>query len=382
MTQQNAIVLKNPVDNTEIQINKDGLPSAFQTLRQSYPANSKQAMQLAQQADISNDKALMDFGLDVQSQHATIADKILARTTNRDVKKGQVTLETTLTRLNTAWGLVDPGKLIKPSSGLRAWFWKVENAIKDIQQNRRTVEDELNAVIDESKQHVENMGKSMNELLQMQTDAQNLYLELSTMEAAVELLMVRVIKEYQARAAKLQQGDLLETTKLMQYGLAIQTLDQRRYALHMSADDSLRANGEIMLIYASNAKLYGMLTSKLVAGIPQMKRKLGMLIQLLESQHVLNFLNEFNQTELKQGQKLSEALKTNAVSVAHATETAVTDLQKAVAEWENFSDTIAEVNRIHEEGRQARTTAMNTVNQLQKNATSLDAGPDIKVLTP
>ncbi|MBP9819601.1 toxic anion resistance protein [Candidatus Woesebacteria bacterium] len=382
MTQPNAIVLRNPVDNTEIQINKDGIPSAFQTLRQSYPENSKKAMQLAQLADISNDRALMDFGIDVQSQHATIADKILARTTNRDVKKGQVTLETTLTRLNSAWGLVDPGKLIKPSSGLRAWFWKVESAIKEIQQNQRTVEDELNAVVDESKQHVEALGKSLDELLQMQIDSQNLYLELSTMEAAVELLMVRVIKEYQARAAKLQQGDVLEATKLMQYGLAIQTLDQRRYALHMSADDSLRAGGEIMVIYASNSKLYGMMQSKLVAGIPQMKRKLGMLIQLLKSQHVLNFFNEFNQTEQKQGEKLSVALKTNAVAVAHATETAVIDLQKAVAEWENFSDTISEVNRIHEEGRQARVSAMNTVDRLQKNAASLDAGPNIKALTP
>jgi uncharacterized protein YaaN involved in tellurite resistance len=350
----------------------DGKQGAIQLQTTSLPdvrtlltdGQRKEARQMAMQANISDTRALLDFGQ--TPQMSELAQKIAGQVQIRDTRGSPV--EEAMVDLGLIHKKLDPSRVIHPKV---AQSFKAALTMKSVFQAYIEDYQKVKKPLDALKQRLEKLkqeqGLAITSFDQLGRDAYVLYDQYTVLEGAMLYLIQRMVREYEQRKTAMRPDDLKEAQALAELADTIGMMDRSTFELHYSRARAIEIAQSTKVMQQSAKELYRMFASELLTKLPLFEIELAEFITVLQSQKALDALNAYREAEAKQGEAMDKAMNQLAVGVANASNASVNDIQRLVNRYENITNTMDQVMKIHEDGRQARQTGEAQLNQLMDN---------------
>ena len=320
----------------------------------------------SKQIDISNSQHVMLYGADAQKKVSDFADTILADIKNKDAGAVGDMMSKLIGELQNFESATEKPK------GIRGWFSTPEKFIAQVRSRFDTVSKNVESIAGALEGHQVQLLKDVamfNHLYDMNIQY---FKELTMYIIAGEerLAAFRANEVTQAKAHAEQTGDAMDAQKANDLSAAADRFEKKLHDLKLTRQISMQMAPQIRLLQNNNALLIERIQSTLVNTLPLWKNQVVLAIGLEHSRDAMQAQRAVTNMTNDLLKKNAESLKMGTIETAKEAERGIIDIQTLVETNQSLIDTMNEVVRIQEEGRQQRREAEKTLSRMESELKS------------
>lgn len=321
-----------------------------------------QVAAFAKTIDLTNPDHVMLYGADAQKKISSFADTVLAgvRTDETgDVGDMLASLITELKGFNAA------GE--KPK-GIRGLFFRAKKQIATIQAKYEDVSANVEKIAGNLEDHQVQLLKDVAMFNRLYDMNLSYFHELTMYIVAGDQRLKEVretdLKELQEIAAK--SGDAMDAQKANDLAAHCDRFEKKLYDLKLTRQISMQMAPQIRLLQNNNSLLVERIQSTLVNTLPLWKNQMVLALGLHHSQQAMKAQQAVTNMTNDLLKKNAETLKIGTIETAKESERGIIDLETLVSTNQSLIETINEVSRIQQEGRQKRAEAEKTLANMER----------------
>jgi len=312
------------------------------------------------QIDVTNSKAILNYGVGTQKKMADFSEKALDNVRSKDM--GEVG--------NMISGLVTELKnfeVDENDKGFKALFKKNANKVQDMKNKYAKVETNVQAISDELERHQIQLLKDVETLDRMYDLNLQYYKELSMYILAGKKKLKQVREEQlPVLQEKAKKSGLPEDAQAAN-DLADQCdrFEKKLYDLQLTRTVAMQTGPQIRMIQSSNTIMAEKIQSTIVNTIPLWKNQMVIAIGVEHATQAAKAQNEVTNKTNELLKKNADSLKLATVQSAKEAERGIVDMETLRHTNEMLISTMDEVIRIQDEGKEKRHAAEAELAQIE-----------------
>ena len=312
--------------------------------------------------DLTNPDHVMLYGADAQKKISGFADTVLANVKTGDTGEVGDILTKLISELK---GFNAAGE--KPK-GLKGLFFNAKSQITSIQAKYEDVATNVESIAGNLENHQVQLLKDVamfNKLYDMNLAY---FHELTMYIVAGEQRLKEVRETDLVRLQEIAQksGDAMDAQKANDLAAQCDRFEKKLHDLKLTRQISMQMAPQIRLLQNNNSLLVERIQSTLVNTLPLWKNQMVLALGLHHSQQAMQAQKAVTDMTNDLLKKNAETLKMGTIETAKESERGIIDMETLVATNQNLIDTINEVTRIQQEGRQKRAEAERTLANMEK----------------
>ena len=323
----------------------------------------KQVSEFSKTIDLTNPDHVMLYGADAQKKISGFADTVLSNVKTGDTGEVGDMLTKLVTELK---GFNAAGE--KPK-GLRGLFFGAKQQISTIQAKYEDVSKNVEGIAGNLEEHQVQLLKDVamfNKLYDMNLA----YFHELTMYIVAGEQRLKEVRE--TDLVKLQEiaaksGDAMDAQKANDLAAQCDRFEKKLHDLKLTRQISMQMAPQIRLLQNNNSLLVERIQSTLVNTLPLWKNQMVLALGLHHSQQAMQAQRAVTNMTNDLLRKNAETLKMGTIETAKESERGIIDMETLIATNQSLIDTINEVSRIQQEGRQKRAEAEKTLVAMEKN---------------
>ena len=323
----------------------------------------KQVAEFSKTIDLTNPDHVMLYGADAQKKISGFADTVLSNVKTGDTGEVGDMLTKLVTELK---GFNAAGE--KPK-GLKGLFFGAKQQISTIQAKYEDVSKNVEGIAGNLEEHQVQLLKDVamfNKLYDMNLA----YFHELTMYIVAGEQRLKEVREndlvkLQEIAAK--SGDAMDAQKANDLAAQCDRFEKKLHDLKLTRQISMQMAPQIRLLQNNNSLLVERIQSTLVNTLPLWKNQMVLALGLHHSQQAMQAQRAVTNMTNDLLRKNAETLKMGTIETAKESERGIIDMETLIATNQSLIDTINEVSRIQQEGRQKRAEAEKTRATMEKN---------------
>lgn len=183
-------------------------------------------------------------------------------------------------------------------------------------------------------------------------------------EKKLEELRDKELPKLKAQAEK--TGDQLDVQKVNDMEALINRFEKKIYDLKTTRIISIQMAPQIRLLQNNEAELVEKIQSSITNTIPLWKNQMVLALGISNAKNALKSQQAVSKLTNEMLAKNSETLKQGSVEIARESERAIVDVETLQKTNRDIIETLDEVIKIHEEGRNKRAEAEKTLEEIEK----------------
>ena len=321
----------------------------------------KTVSDFSKQIDIANAQHVMLYGADAQKKVSDFADTILSDIKNKDTGNVGDMMGKLIGELKSFESTTE-----KPR-GLKALFSTPEKYIAAVRARFESVSVNVENIAGTLEKHQVTLLKDVamfNHLYDMNIQ----YFKELTMYIIAGEERLGVFRENEvadARAHAEKTGDAMDAQKASDLNSAADRFEKKLHDLKLTRQISMQMAPQIRLLQNNNALLIERIQSTLVNTLPLWKNQIVLAIGLEHSREAMQAQRSVTDMTNELLKKNAESLKMGTIETAKEAERGIIDIETLVETNQSLIDTMNEVVRIQDEGRQQRREAEKTLSRME-----------------
>ena len=303
--------------------------------------------------DVNNTDHVLLYGADAQKKIADFSESALSTVRTNDTGAVGNML---VNLVNEIKGF---GSAAEKPKGLGGLLWNAKKAIADMQTKYQKVDANVDVIAGQLEQHQVQLLKDVsmfNHLYDMNTQY---FKELTMYIIAGEkkLAEVRSGDLVTLKNAAEQSGDAMDAQRANDLAANCDRFEKKIHDLKLTRQVALQMAPQIRLLQNNDSLLVERIQSTLSNTLPLWKSQILIALGMHRSQEALKAQSAVTNMTNDLLQKNAEALKIGTIETAREAERGIIDLETLKSTNQSLMDTINEVMRIQEEGRNKRLAA-------------------------
>ena len=357
---ENAVEKLNDLKVPAVPDAKDAIESLDSALTE---AERKQVEEFSKTIDLTNPDHVMLYGADAQKKISSFADSVLGNVKTDDTGEVGDMLTKLIAELK---GFNAAGEAPK---GLKRLFFGAKQQLASLQAKYEDVSANVEVIAGSLEQHQVQLLKDVamfNRLYDMNL-AYFHELTLYIVAGEKRLAEVRATDLAAAQEKAKQSGDAMDAQKANDLAAQCERFEKKLHDLKLTRQISMQMAPQIRLLQNNNSLLVERIQSTLVNTLPLWKNQMVLALGLHHSQQAMQAQRAVTDMTNELLKKNAEALKMGTIETAKESERGVIDLETLTATNQSLIDTINEVTRIQQEGRQKRLEAEKTLAAMERD---------------
>ncbi|GAU78827.1 toxic anion resistance protein [Fusibacter sp. 3D3] len=313
--------------------------------------------------DLSDSAAVLQFGLQAQSNISNFSNNILNQVRSKDSGAVGEILSNLIVNVKNIE--VDQ---IGGSHGFLGLFDGFKKSAQKFMARYEKIGVQIDKIVDE-------LDKSRMQLLKDITLLDNLYAKnleyhreleyyIIAGEKKIEELKNVTIPDLKSKA--MESGDPIEAQIVNDYNQILNRFEKKVYDLKLSRAIVLQTGPQVRLIQGNDQVLVEKIQSSILNTIPLWKNQIVIAISLFRQEKALKQQKEVSKTTNELLLKNSELLKQNSIEVAKESEKGIVEIETLKKVNQDLIDTIEETLNIQKEGSEKRKQAEVELKEMEK----------------
>ncbi len=321
----------------------------------------KEVESFAQQIDLMNPDHVMMYGADAQKKVSSFADSILESVKTADMGDVGDTLTKLIRELKGFEATTEKPK------GLRALFSSTKQQIATMKAKYDDVSSNVDAIAGSLEKHQVQLLKDIAMFDQLYDLNMTYFHELTMYIVAGEkrLQQVRDTDLKALREIAEKSGDAMDAQKANDLAAQCDRFEKKLHDLKLTRQISMQMAPQIRLLQNNNSILVERIQSTLVNTLPLWKNQMVLALGLEHSQQAMQAQKAVTDMTNDLLKKNAEKLKMGTLATAREAERGIIDMETLQQTNQSLIDTIDEVIRIQQEGRQKRAEAEKTLADME-----------------
>ena len=317
----------------------------------------KQVAEFAKTIDITNPDHVMLYGADAQKKISSFADSVLGSVKTTDTGEVGDMLAKLIAELQ------DFNASTEEPKGLKKLFFNAKQQIATVQAKYDDVSANVDKITENLEAHQVQLLKDVAMFNHLYDMNMTYFHELTMYIVAGEerLAEVRATTLQELKDAAERSGDAMDAQKANDLAAQCDQFEKKLYDLKLTRQVSMQMAPQIRLLQNNNSLLVDRINSTLVNTLPLWKNQMVLALGLHHSQQAMKAQRAVTDMTNDLLKKNAETLKMGTLETAKEAERGIIDMETLVATNQSLIDTIDEVTRIQEEGRQQRREAEKTL---------------------
>lgn len=334
------------------------------TLRQQKLKQEPKVQQLAQQINVKDQIAVLEFGKETAAGISTFSDRMLATIKNSNLEKSTALVQ----NLNKIMDRFDPKEFVeeeKKGGFLKRLFSSSKEQLERILSKYDSMTKEVDAVHNEITKYEVEMKRNTVELEKMYDENLNYFQSLSEHVAAIDVKLEEIQSQLPVLQQKAEHGDQEAVFELETIQRGMELLENRKYDLEMAQQVSFQSAPQIRLMQQGNNQLIAKINSAFVTTIPIFKQGLVHAVTLQRQKLVSTSMAELDKRTNEMLIKNAENIRQNSVNIARQASAPSIAIETVETTWQTIMSGIQETKQIQEETVRAREEGRKRIEKLQ-----------------
>ena len=303
--------------------------------------------------DITNPDHVMLYGADAQKKVSEFSDTILASVKNTDSGEVGDILTKLITELKGFEGVSEQPK------GLGRLFFSAKKQLAAIQARYDVVSANVETIAGNLEQHQVQLLKDVAMFNQLYDKNLEYFRELTMYIVAGEMRLqeVRSTDLEKLRRKAEETGDTMDAQAAKDLADQCDRFEKKLHDLKLTRQVALQMAPQIRMLQNNNALLVERIQSTLVNTLPLWKNQMVLAIGLQHSQQAMKAQKAVTDATNELLRKNAATLKQGTLATAKEAERGIIDLETLTKTNQDLIDTITEVQRIQQDGREKRREA-------------------------
>lgn len=358
-------LLKDPFDQGAPVVAEQSTPQAEATMiHQLSPEQQAQAEQLAQQLDVNDQQAVLNYGAQAQKKLGAFSQTMLNQVQSQETGEIGDALTSLMYRLNEA----NPDELrAEDSNVFKRMFGKIKKSVYEITAKYQKIGAQIDGIavkLDKEKKALMRDNETLETLYAKNKayfDALNIYIAAGQLK--IQELETTTIPEAMERAKNNDnQMVVQEVNDLNQFK---NRLEKRTYDLELARQITLQQAPQIRLIQNTNQALAEKIQASINTAIPLWKNQVAIALTLLRQKDAVTAQRQVSETTNDLLKKNSAMLKMSSIETAKENERGVVDIETLQKTQNDLVETLQETLKIQQEGREKRQVAEKELNHME-----------------
>lgn len=307
----------------------------------------------AKQIDLNDSSAILVYGASAQKKVAEFSDAALNGVRTKDLGEIGNTLASLVAEIKGFSAVEEEPK------GLAKLFHRAENKLTVFKARYDKVEKNVDNIVGVLEGH-QNQLTSDIVMLDKMYDSNMVYFKELTMYilAGKEKLAqerATTLPELQKKAR--ETGLAEDAQKANDYAAICDRFEKKLYDLELTRTVSIQMAPQIRLVQNNDTLMTEKIQSTIINTIPLWKNQMVVALSLQHSKEALGAQKAVTDLTNELINKNAEALKQGTIEIAQESERGVVDIETVQNANNKLIETIDELVRIHEEGREKRALA-------------------------
>ena len=316
------------------------------------PEEQEMVDRFAEQIDVSNTQAVMNYGAGTQKKMADFSEKAIGNVRTKDMGETGKMITSLVTELK-GFDIDDNSK------GLKALFKKNADKMEAMKTRYAKVETNVTEISRELEHHQVTLLKDIDMLDKMYELNLSYFKELSMYILAGKKKLEEVrsteLKELQDKAQT--GGQVEDAQKARDLAEQCDRFEKKIHDLELTRTIALQTAPQIRMVQASDAVMAEKIQSTIVNTIPLWKNQMVIAIGIEHASQAARAEREVNDTTNALLKKNADALKAATVASAKESERGIVDIETLKHTNETLISTLDEVLAVQKEGKEKRLAA-------------------------
>lgn len=360
---EDKMKLEKAVDTLN-QLEAPAAPDAIAQLDAELTEEEKaQAEAFAKTIDLTNPDHVMLYGADAQKKISSFADSVLATVQTGDTGEVGDMLA------NLVGELKEFNASGEKPKGLKGLFFNAKRQIATMRAQFDQVSDNVGKIAGSLEDHQVQLLKDVA-LFNRLYDLNLSYFREITLYIVAGEKRLQEIRDTDLAALQEKartSGDAMDAQAANDLAAQCDRFEKKLHDLKLTRQISMQMAPQIRLLQNNNALLVERIQSTLVNTLPLWKNQMVLALGLHHSQMAMQAQKAVTDMTNELLKKNAETLKMGTIETAKESERGIIDIETLVQTNQSLIDTINEVSRIQQEGRQKRIEAEKTLAVMERD---------------
>ena len=305
------------------------------------------------QIDISNTTHVLQYGADAQKKMADFSDMALEKVRTKDLGTVGDTLSELIVELKGFSALEEENK------GIKGLFRKAANPVVKLKAKYDKAEVNVEKVVDVLEGHQVTLTKDIAVLDEMfaanNTNFKQLSMYIVAGKKKLEEAQNVTLPQLKAKAEA--SGEAADAQAANDFASMCNRFEKKLHDLDLTRTVSLQMAPQIHMVQNNDALMVEKIQTTLVNTIPLWKSQMVLALGLANNEAAVEAQKAVSDTTNDLLKKNAEVLKKTTVDVARESERGIVDIETLKNTNRQLIETIDEVMKIQQEGREKRKAA-------------------------
>ena len=305
------------------------------------------------QIDISNTTHVLQYGADAQKKMADFSDMALEKVRTKDLGTVGDTLSELIVELKGFSALEEENK------GIKGLFRKAANPVVKLKAKYDKAEVNVEKVVDVLEGHQVTLTKDIAVLDEMfaanNTNFKQLSMYIVAGKKKLEEAQNVTLPQLKAKAEA--SGEAADAQAANDFASMCNRFEKKLHDLDLTRTVSLQMAPQIRMVQNNDALMVEKIQTTLVNTIPLWKSQMVLALGLANNEAAVEAQKAVSDTTNELLKKNAEVLKKTTVDVARESERGLVDIETLKNTNRQLIETIDEVMKIQQEGREKRKAA-------------------------
>ena len=305
------------------------------------------------QIDISNTTHVLQYGADAQKKMADFSDMALEKVRTKDLGTVGDTLSELIVELKGFSALEEENK------GIKGLFRKAANPVVKLKAKYDKAEVNVEKVVDVLEGHQVTLTKDIAVLDEMfaanNTNFKQLSMYIVAGKKKLEEAQNVTLPQLKVKAEA--SGEAADAQAANDFASMCNRFEKKLHDLDLTRTVSLQMAPQIRMVQNNDALMVEKIQTTLVNTIPLWKSQMVLALGLANNEAAVEAQKAVSDTTNELLKKNAEVLKKTTVDVARESERGIVDIETLKNTNRQLIETIDEVMKIQQEGREKRKAA-------------------------
>ncbi|USF98093.1 tellurite resistance protein TelA [Latilactobacillus sakei] len=361
-------LLKDPFDQAAPAVTEETVEkkSGEELLNQLSPEQQQQAQQLAEQLDVNDQQAVLNYGAQAQKKLGAFSQTMLNQVQSQDTGEIGDALTSLMYRLNEA----NPDELrAEDSNVFKRMFGKIKKSVYEVTAKYQKIGAQIDGIAIKLEKEKDGLMRD-NETLEGLYAKNKAYFDALNIYIAAGQLKMQALDQTEIPAAMAKaendnnQMAVQEVNDLNQFK---NRLEKRTYDLELARQITLQQAPQIRLIQNTNQALAEKIQASINTAIPLWKNQVAIALTLLRQKDAVTAQRQVSETTNDLLKKNSAMLKMSSIETAKENERGVVDIETLQKTQNDLVKTLQETLKIQQEGHEKRQMAEKELNHMEND---------------
>lgn len=360
-------LLKDPFDQSAPVVTEEAAPQAEASIiNKLSPEQQAQAEQLAQQLDVNDQQAVLNYGAQAQKKLGAFSQTMLNQVQSQETGEIGDALTSLMYRLNEA----NPDELrAEDSNVFKRMFGKIKKSVYEVTAKYQKIGAQIDGIAIKLEKEKDGLMRD-NETLEGLYAKNKAYFDALNIYIAAGQLKMQALDQTEIPAAMAKaendnnQMAVQEVNDLNQFK---NRLEKRTYDLELARQITLQQAPQIRLIQNTNQALAEKIQASINTAIPLWKNQVAIALTLLRQKDAVTAQRQVSETTNDLLKKNSAMLKMSSIETAKENERGVVDIETLQKTQNDLVETLQETLKIQQEGHEKRQMAEKELNHMEND---------------